>query len=95
MVLLSGGGTNLQALLDAEKKGNLNSGLGSGNGFTFADYDADALLRTIRRAVAGYADQAGWQVLVKRAMACDFSWGKSANAYIRLYKSLLSRKDEA
>ena len=66
-----------------------DSGLGEGNGFTFADYDADELLRTIRRALRGYADQAGWQVLVDRAMECDFSWNKSAGLYIKLYKSLL------
>jgi len=66
-----------------------DSGTGEGNGFTFADYSADELLRTIHRALEGYADEAGWQVLVKRAMACDFSWNRSANAYIKLYKSLL------
>jgi len=70
-----------------------DSGLGEGNGFTFADYDADELLRTIRRALQGYADEAGWQVLVKRAMECDFSWNKSAGLYIKLYKSLLVKNE--
>ncbi|MCL2531710.1 MAG: glycogen synthase GlgA [Oscillospiraceae bacterium] len=66
-----------------------DSGDGEGNGFTFADTTAEALLITLRRALQGYADEAGWQVLVRRAMACDFSWGKSAGAYIKLYKGLL------
>jgi len=68
-----------------------DSGGGDGNGFTFTDYDAGALLHAMRRALQGYADQAGWQVLVKRAMACDFSWNKSATAYIRLYKGLCAK----
>ena len=70
-----------------------DSGLGGGNGFTFADYNAGALLHAIRRALEGYANPEGWQVLVKRAMECDFSWNKSAGMYIKLYKSLLAKKD--
>ena len=66
-----------------------DSGLGEGNGFTFAGYDADELLHALRRALRGYADEEGWQVLVRRAMACDFGWAKSAGTYIKLYKSLL------
>jgi len=66
-----------------------DSGDGLGNGFTFAGYDAGQLLHAMRRALQGYADEAGWQLLVKRALECDFSWGKSAGAYIKLYKSLL------
>jgi len=72
-----------------------DSGLGGGNGFTFAEYDAEALLHAMRRAVEGYANPVGWQVLVKRAMECDFSWNKSAGAYIRLYKGLGKGADGA
>lgn len=60
-----------------------------GNGFTFADYNADEMLATIRRATALYHDRTAWTALVGRAMASDFSWGRSANEYIRLYKSIL------
>ena len=67
-----------------------DSGDGEGNGFTFADATPEALLITLRRALQGYADEEGWEILVRRAMACDFSWGKSAQAYIKLYKDLLS-----
>ena len=70
-----------------------DSGLGEGNGFTFADYNADDLLHAIRRALQGYADEAGWQMLMRRAMACDFGWGRSASAYIKLYKGLLSKSE--
>ena len=66
-----------------------DSGLGEGNGFVFRDYNAHEMLHAIRRAVHGYADRDGWAILRKRAMECDNSWGKSANEYIRLYKSLI------
>lgn len=65
-----------------------DSGDGVGNGFTFKTYDAYDMLGAIYRAVDAYnAD--GWDVLVERALACDNSWGKSANEYIRLYKEIL------
>ncbi len=66
-----------------------DSGLGEGNGFTFANYNAHDMLHCIRRAIGGYADKEGWAILRKRAMECDYSWKRSANEYIRLYKSLL------
>ena len=66
-----------------------DSGLGEGNGFVFEDYNAHDMLHALRRAIHGYADKEGWAILRKRAMECDNSWGKSANEYIRLYKSLL------
>jgi starch synthase len=71
-----------------------DSGLGEGNGFTFTNYNADELLHAMRRALQGYADEAGWQVLVKRAMECDFSWAKSAGAYIKLYKQLTMNNEQ-
>jgi starch synthase len=67
-----------------------DSGDGAGNGFTFQDYSADELLRTIYRALQGYGEPEGWKILVKRAMECDNSWAKSANTYIKLYKALLA-----
>ena len=66
-----------------------DSGDGEGNGFTFASYNAHDMLFTIKRALEGYRNREGWNILVKRAMECDNSWGKSANEYIKLYKALL------
>ena len=66
-----------------------DSGDNKGNGFVFEDYNAHEMLHAIRRAIGGYADNEGWAVLRTRAMECDFSWGRSANEYIRLYKQLL------
>ena len=66
-----------------------DSGTGEGNGFVFENYNAHDMLHAIRRAVEGYADREGWAVLRDRAMRCDYSWGRSANEYIKLYKELL------
>ena len=66
-----------------------DSGDGEGNGFVFSAYNAHEMLHAIRRACKGFEDKDGWNILVKRAMECDNSWGKSANEYIRMYKELL------
>ncbi len=67
----------------------IDSGSGKGNGFTFVSYNADDMAHAVYRAVEGFKDRDGWEMLTKRAMKCDNSWGASANAYIRLYKSML------
>lgn len=64
-------------------------GDGVGNGFTFKTYDAYDMLGAIYRAIDVYNSPSDWKVLVKRALDCDMSWGKSANEYIKMYKSLL------
>ncbi len=66
-----------------------DSGDNEGNGFTFARYNAHDMLHTIRRAVEGYQNEEGWNILVKRALECNNSWNRSANEYIRLYKNIL------
>ena len=66
-----------------------DSGDGEGTGFTFKSYNGRDMLYCIERALKGYSDKEGWPILVKRAMEEDNSWGKSANTYIRMYKSLI------
>jgi starch synthase len=62
---------------------------GEGNGFTFRNYSGAELKEAIECALAGYADCAGWNSLVQRAMKCDFSWeAGSANEYADLYHEL-------
>lgn len=68
-----------------------DSGDGLGNGFTFHDYNAHDMAYAVERAVEGYRNKEGWEILVKRAMECDNSWGKSANTYIKLYKQILGK----
>ena len=66
-----------------------DSGDGEGNGFTFQTYDAYDMLGAIYRGVEAYNNKDYWPTLVERALNCDMSWGKSANEYIKMYKSLL------
>ncbi|HEX3039895.1 MAG TPA: glycogen synthase GlgA [Caproiciproducens sp.] len=66
-----------------------DSGDGEGNGFTFKTYNSGDMLNAIHRALAGYESKEGWNILAGRAMNCDFSWGRSANEYIRLYRELI------
>jgi starch synthase len=61
----------------------------TGTGFVFRDYTADALLGTIRRAIAAHADVERWSRIRERGMACDFSWDRSAVHYEELYESAL------
>jgi starch synthase len=68
-----------------------DSGDGVGNGFTFKNYNAHEMKDTILRALDGYADKEGWQILKTRAMECDNSWNASAGSYISLYKELLDK----
>lgn len=67
-----------------------DSGAGDGNGFTFKTYDAMDMLGCVRRAIAGYWQRDGWNVLIQRAMNCDNSWNRSANEYINLYREVLN-----
>ncbi len=61
----------------------------NGFGFTFQSYNADDMYGAICRALGAYANKKDWPILVRRAMEEDFSWGRSANEYIRLYRALL------
>lgn len=62
---------------------------GEGNGFTFRNFNAHEMQEAVWRAIGGYNDKNGWDILRKRAMNCDNSWGTSANAYIHLYKEII------
>ncbi len=57
-----------------------------GTGFKFTEYTGEALLATIKQALAAYRDQAGWQTLMRNGMARDFSWGASAREYGKIYE---------
>ncbi len=64
---------------------------GSGTGFKFYDYNAEALLEAIRRALSLYRSPDAWTALVRRAMAEDFSWERSAREYTGLYQRAVEK----
>ena len=62
---------------------------GGGNGYTFANYNPDDLKNQIMRAINDYHDEAEWKKKMKKIMTIDFSWSKSAQKYVDLYRSLI------
>ncbi len=63
-------------------------GAGSGTGFKFVEAAAGPLVETAGRAVAAFRRPEDWRKLVDNTMAADFSWERSAAAYLALYKTL-------
>jgi starch synthase len=62
---------------------------GQGTGFTFQPFQASDLFCATREALWTRERPALWRRLTQNAMAQDFSWQKSAQAYAALYASLL------
>jgi starch synthase len=63
-----------------------NPAWGTGNGFKFKSYSPRGLLIAVKRAVHIYGQKKDWDRLVQNGMREDFSWGRSARAYSRLYR---------
>jgi len=59
-----------------------------GNGFAFASYTGEALLGALKRAIEVWEKPDLWQMVMKHAMAANFSWDKSAKEYSHLYQHL-------
>jgi starch synthase len=63
-------------------------GAGSGNGFKFAEAAPGPLVAAVTRSVRAFRHPSEWNALVCNAMAADFSWGRSAAAYLDLYRKI-------
>ncbi len=59
-----------------------------GTGFVFGDYHPQALATAVRRALDLHRDRRAWHAMMRRGMAADFSWARSAARYRALYRSL-------
>lgn len=60
-----------------------------GNGFLFERYDAPEFFDAVRKATGLYKRKDLWAKAVSNAMRCDFSWDKSAEKYLEVYKKLV------
>ena len=60
-----------------------------GNGFRFDNYNAHEMLFVLKDAIFTYQDKKLWNELITTAMQTDFSWGKSAVEYKKIYKKLI------
>jgi starch synthase len=65
---------------------NFDPRTGAGTGFTFDQYSSQALLDTLRWALATYQDRRAWQSLQRAGMRQDFSWDASAREYVKVYE---------
>lgn len=61
---------------------------GQGNGFMFADYHPAAMMNALGHAIAAFANKKIWTRLQKNGMKADFSWGRSAAEYVKMYSRL-------
>ncbi len=66
---------------------------GEGNGFRFGPYDAKAFFTAIEQAVELYKDQQAWKKIQANGMQEDFTWDRSAAAYVEVYRSVLKKKE--
>ncbi|MCI7730901.1 glycogen synthase GlgA [Enorma burkinafasonensis] len=62
---------------------------GEGTGFSFANFNGDEMGDAVfRGARLFWDDRAAWDQVVRQAMETDFSWTRSAAAYLDLYRGL-------
>ncbi len=66
-------------------------GPAGGNGFVFDEPTREALVATLRRAMASYADRAGWRAIQAAGMRADHSWHRSAREYVKIYDRVRRR----
>ena len=60
-----------------------------GTGFSFSNYNAHEMLRTINYARDVFFNRKReWNKIIDRGMAKDFSWNNSAKKYAELYNRL-------
>jgi starch synthase len=59
-------------------------------GFVFEPMTAETFLASIRRALATYRDKQAWHAIQHNAMTRDFSWKKSAEDYLALYRLVVA-----
>ncbi|MET0648305.1 MAG: glycogen/starch synthase [Pyrinomonadaceae bacterium] len=61
---------------------------GTGTGFKFGPYNAQALLDKVREALYWYTRKDAWRRIQLNGMRVDNSWGAAARKYVRLYHAL-------
>ncbi|MCM3787040.1 glycogen synthase GlgA [Domibacillus indicus] len=67
---------------------------GTGNGFSFSNFNAHDMLHTVRRALHFYHEEPEvWTEIVEHAMQADYSWSQSAKEYMKLYEDVSNRRE--
>ncbi len=71
---------------NAESPELVAKSLETGTGFVFSDYSREAFAATVERAIQTYSQKSTWQRLVQNGMAGDWSWTRSAQLYVDVYR---------
>jgi starch synthase len=66
-----------------------------GTGFKFKEYSGEALLETLRLALATFKDKKAWPMLMRNGMAQEYSWAGSAREYAKVYERAKQGKPTA
>jgi starch synthase len=61
-----------------------------GNGFMFKKYNAEDMLKEIKKALKIFQNKEEWLKIMKNGMKSDFSWNSSAKKYVELYKTVIN-----
>jgi len=64
---------------------------GTGTGFRFDTADGTGLMWAVDQALAAFRQRDDWTALMRRAMARDFSWERSAREYVELYRRAMEK----
>jgi starch synthase len=65
---------------------------GEGNGFKFGPHRPASFLSAIQKAVDLFQNASAWKRLVASGMRADFSWDRSAQSYLELYRAVIERR---
>jgi starch synthase len=64
---------------------------GRGTGFRFDMPDGTGLMWALDQALSAWRDRDTWPTLVRNGMSRDFSWERSAEAYVDVYRRAQSK----
>jgi starch synthase len=67
-----------------------DEGKGEGTGFKFDRFHATDLVAGVARAIMAWQRPHVWKVMQQNAMNQDFSWRRSAGAYLRLFEQTVA-----
>lgn len=82
--------TKTGGLVDTVKGFTGNDSLEEATGFFTDNFDANSLIYTLNRALEVYSYKKAMAKMRENAMFTDFSWDKSSEAYLKLYKEALN-----
>jgi starch synthase len=69
-----------------------NGEQGTGTGFKFEEYEAEALLAALDRALQAFQNKKAWKRLMRNGMAQNYGWEQPAREYAAVYEEAARRR---